>query len=104
MKAAAGKFSEDQILYDGFDQWGEEWITWDNAPKFEKGMFVAKVSGNSMEPLIPDGAYCLFRQPRAGTRQNKVVLVWNAGISDRETGGKFTVKIYESKKIKCSRN
>lgn len=39
------------------------------------GMFVAKVVGNSMEPTIPDGAYCLFTRPVTGTRQGRTVLV-----------------------------
>ena len=31
-------------------------------------MFVARVEGKSMEPRIPDGSYCLFDGPVAGTR------------------------------------
>ena len=32
-------------------------------------MFAAQIVGNSMEPVIPDGSYCLFRAPVEGTRQ-----------------------------------
>ena len=38
-------------------------------------MFVAQVLGHSMEPRVPDGAWCLFSAPVEGTRQGKTVLV-----------------------------
>ena len=98
LHATAGQFSVDQPELDKFGEWSEDWITWEKAPAFEKGMFVAKVSGDSMLPLIPNGAYCLFRQPRDGSRNGKVLLVWHSGITDPHTGGQFTVKVYESEK------
>jgi phage repressor protein C with HTH and peptisase S24 domain len=61
-------------------------------------MFIARVVGSSMEPLIPANSYCLFREARAGSRQGKRVLVWHAGVTDADTGGQFTVKVYESEK------
>ena len=66
--------------------------------KVEPGMFVAQVFGHSMEPMIPDRAWCLFKKPAAGTRQNKVVLVQFNSLGDPETGGRFTVKKYRSEK------
>ena len=53
-----------------------------------------------MEPAIPDGAYCLFAAPVAGTRQGKTVLVQLRDVTDPETGQRFTVKRYESEKAK----
>jgi uncharacterized protein len=38
-----------------------------------------------------------YTQPK-GTRQGKVVLVQHREINDTDTGGHFTVKIYESQK------
>ena len=61
-------------------------------------MFVAQVVGKSMEPAIPDGAYCLFRAPVEGTRQGKTVLVQLRDATDPETGERYTVKRYESEK------
>jgi len=61
-------------------------------------MFVAQVVGKSMEPRIPDGAYCLFASPVRGTRQGRVVLVQLADATDPETGLRCTVKRYESEK------
>lgn len=98
LQAAAGKFSQDQAVLDQVGEWFAEWITWDDMPKLERGMFVARVRGKSMEPAIPDGAYCLFRPPAAGTRQNRTVFVWHSGIMDPHTGGQYTVKIYTSEK------
>ena len=66
LRAAAGTFSEEQLGFDELVEWAQEWITWDNHPPFEKGMFVARIQGRSMEPEILDGAYCLFRLPRGG--------------------------------------
>ena len=73
-------------------------MTWDGHPPFEPGMFVAKVQGRSMEPEIPDGAYCLFRPPRAGSRQGRRLLVWNSGIDDPMSSGHYTLKVYTSEK------
>ncbi|GAB2507962.1 hypothetical protein GCM10008940_07400 [Microbulbifer agarilyticus] len=52
-----------------------------------------------MEPLIPDGSYCLFRPVPAGTRQNRKLLVHHVGVADEESGGAYTVKVYSSEKV-----
>jgi hypothetical protein len=52
-----------------------------------------------MEPEIPDGAYCLFRSPRAGSREGRRLLVWHSGIDDPSTSGHYTVKVYTSEKV-----
>ncbi len=98
LKAAAGQFSGDQSLDPADPSWAESWITWEGQPKFTPGMFVAQVQGKSMEPDIPDGAYCLFRPPAAGSRAGRTVLVWHTGVTDGETNGQYTVKRYESEK------
>jgi hypothetical protein len=74
------------------------------ASPFEPGMFVAQVQGKLMEPEIPDGAYCLFRLPRAGSRQGRRVIVWHAGIHDPMTSGHYTVKVYTSEKVSVENN
>ena len=63
-----------------------------------EGMFVAKVIGKSMEPRIPDGSYCLFVSPVTGSRQGRTVLVRLRDEIDPETGERFTVKRYRSRK------
>ena len=59
---------------------------------------MAQVVGKSMEPSIPDGAYCLFGSPVEGTRQGRTVVVLLRDVADPETGQRFTVKRYESEK------
>jgi hypothetical protein len=98
LRAAAGRFSDEQAGLDERAEWAEEWVTWNGAPKFEPGMFVAKVLGDSMEPEIPDGSYCLFRPPRGGSREGRRLLVRHSGITDPHTGGQYTLKVYTSEK------
>ncbi len=59
-------------------------------------MFVAWVSGAAMEPLIPDGSWCLFRPCPAGSREGRIVLVQFVSLSAGENGDRFTVKKYHS--------
>lgn len=99
LKAAAGAFVGDQVPEELFRVDDVEWwaeVDW--AKGIEEGMFVAQVVGRSMEPMIPDGAWCLFGPPRAGSRAGRILLVANTGIADPETGGQYTVKRYKSEK------
>jgi SOS-response transcriptional repressor LexA len=98
LRAVAGRFSEEHARFDEVASWASEWITWDNHPHFEPGMFVARVQGKSMEPEIPDGAYCLFGPPRDGSRQGKRLLLWHSGIDDPVTSGHYTLRVYTSEK------
>ena len=94
LKAAAGGFSDPQHIED--DDF--EWVAVESHRRLRKGMFVAQVLGKSMEPAIPDGAWCLFRAPVEGTRQGKTVLVQLRDATDPETGQRYTVKRYKSEK------
>jgi SOS-response transcriptional repressor LexA len=95
LKAAAGGFGDPQHTEDD----GYEWVAVDSRHRLRRGMFVAQVVGKSMEPAIPDGAWCLFRAPVEGTRQGKTVLVQLRDTLDNETGERYTVKRYESHKV-----
>ena len=95
LAAAAGAFSGPQNV-ETEDSW--QWVELTTERPLTQGMFVARVVGRSMEPVIPDGAYALFRAPVAGTRQGKTVLVELHDGIDAETGGRYTVKRYESEK------
>jgi SOS-response transcriptional repressor LexA len=94
LEAAAGAFGDPQHVSD--DEW--EWVEPGVGRSLRPGMFVAKVVGHSMEPKIPDGAFCLFQAPVAGSRQGKLVLVELRDAVDPETGERYTVKRYESEK------
>ena len=74
------------------------WVAPRTSRRLGEGMFVAQVVSRSMEPRIPDGAWCLFRSPVTGSRQGRIVLVQHQSIQDPETGGSYTVKRYESEK------
>ena len=95
LQAAAGAFGDPQSVPEESDR---EWVEVDSARPLRSGMFVAKVVGQSMEPRIPDGAYCLFASPVSGTRQGRTVLVQLRAAVDPESGQRFTVKRYRSEK------
>ncbi len=94
LRAAAGAFGDPQQVEDD----GFEWVAVESRHRLRPGMFVAQVAGKSMEPSIPDGAYCLFRAPVEGTRQGKTVLVELRDSLDPESGERYTVKRYRSEK------
>ena len=93
LRAAAGVFGEPQesLPEIGGDH---EWVAWDTNRRFTEDMFVARVHGRSMEPRIPDGAYCLFRRVPAAPPGQVPVLVRYAGEADPETGGQYTIKLW----------
>ncbi|HAH06789.1 MAG TPA: peptidase S24 [Elusimicrobia bacterium] len=93
LAAAAGGFSEEQSPRP------LGWVKADIGRRLSKDMFVAKVKGRSMEPLIPDGSYCVFCNERGGSRDGKIVLVEYAGLQDPDTGMRYTVKKYRSEKV-----
>jgi superfamily II DNA or RNA helicase/diadenosine tetraphosphate (Ap4A) HIT family hydrolase/SOS-response transcriptional repressor LexA len=84
--------------------WGPESVPeeigWTEVPgvSLKPGMFVARVKGTSMEPLIPDGSWCLFRPCPAGSRDGRIVLVQLGTDGAGEHGGRFAVKKYHSDK------
>lgn len=95
LQAAAGAFGEPMNIVDG--EW--DWVRYSGRRRLQPGMFVAQVVGKSMEPLIPDGSFCLFNAGSIeGTRQGKIVLVMMRDALDAETGQRFTVKEYASEK------
>jgi SOS-response transcriptional repressor LexA len=94
LEIAAGAFGDPQhVEEDDF-----EWVALDSTHRLRPGMFVAQVVGKSMEPAIPDGSYCLFSAPVAGSRVGKTVLVQLRDGVDPETGERYTVKRYDSQK------
>ena len=93
LEAAAGAFSANQTVKE------QGWIKVSGLEKPTPEHFVARVVGKSMEPLIPDGSYCLFRRYIGGSREGKIVLVQSVGIQDPENSGSFTVKKYHSDKV-----
>ena len=90
LRAAATRFGEDAEV---------EELDWLRAPeglRLKEGMFVAQVVGRSMEPLIPDGSYCVFRAPVVGSRHGRRLLIQE--IKAAGSSSAFTVKRYTSRK------
>jgi len=92
IKIAAGDFSKEQWLQDC--QYAELPDHFTAKP----GFFIAQVVGESMNRRIPNGSWCLFREPSDGSRNGKVIIVQSRDIQDPDTGGQYTVKIYRSEK------
>ena len=89
LQAAATRFGEDAEVTE---------IGWRRVEglRLAEGMFVAQVVGRSMEPLIPDGSFCVFRNPVVGSRQGKRLLIEQFGAG--ENSARYTVKRYTSVK------
>ncbi len=89
LEVAAGPFLENRTV---------EAEGWEETPpglRLDPRMFIARIQGRSMEPLIPDGSLCVFRREVTGSRQGRLVLVeaLGGGANDR-----YTVKRYRSEK------
>jgi hypothetical protein len=95
---AAGRFSGEQQV----DHEPSQWVELTGRTRPARDLFVARVVGESMNRRIPYGAYCLFRARPQGSRDGRVVLAQHREISDGETGGHYTVKVYWSEKERLS--
>jgi SOS-response transcriptional repressor LexA len=91
LAVAAGKFLDNEEIAE------EGWEETPGELRLTEGMFVARIVGRSMEPRIPDGSLCVFREGVTGSRQGKLVLVeyMGGGTNDR-----YTVKRYVSEKTR----
>lgn len=92
LKVAAGNFGELQQVDD------VQWIKLPDGIRPSADLFVCQVIGESMNRIIPNGSYCLFRRDRGGSRNGKIVLVESTELTDSELGSCYTIKDYESKK------
>lgn len=95
LSIAAGEFSDMQIAEDA-----EFWVELPDFVRASPDLFVSQVLGESMNRRIPNRAWCLFRANPGGTRQGKIVIVQHRSIEDPDHGGSFTIKLYQSEKVK----
>jgi len=95
LRIAAGTFGDFQIA----DPETSEWVELPENLPASLDLFVARVYGDSMNRVIPNGSWCVFRRNPAGTRNRKIVIAQLRDYSDPDNGGAFTVKRYESAKI-----
>lgn len=93
LRVAAGEFLENREVS------REAWIEAPGDLRLTPDMFVARIAGHSMEPLIPDSSLCVFRRGVTGSREGRLVLV-----EDLQTSGnnRYTVKRYHSEKAQST--
>jgi len=94
LKVAAGEFGKMQEVEDF------QWVKLPEHIQVSDDLFVCQVVGDSMNKIIPNGSYCLFRKYTGGTRNGKIVLVENTNLQDEDFGSCYTIKEYLSKKIR----
>lgn len=73
LRAAAGAFGPERPVGAAGDEIG--WVPVPRSVRLTRDHFVARVEGRSMVPTIRDGAWCLLRADRGGSREGKTVLV-----------------------------
>ncbi|WP_241051773.1 DNA/RNA helicase domain-containing protein [Achromobacter xylosoxidans] len=94
LRAAAGGFS-------ALQQVGHEnWVAVPDDMPVGDNIFACHVVGESMNKVIPDGAISLFRSNPGGSRNGKIVLVECADTQDGDAGSRYTVKEYQSFKVR----
>lgn len=92
IKDACAHFGEGEIV----SELG--WIKIQETGKLDRNMFVVQAIGDSMEPVIRNGDFCLFRANPSGRRLGKIVLAQHANFYDSHNAGNYSIKTYSSKK------
>ena len=92
LKIAAGSFSDIQQVDE------VQWVELPKDIKPNKDLFICQVVGESMNKIIPNGAFCLFKKYTGGSRNGHIVLVECNEIHDSDFGSSYTIKEYASKK------
>lgn len=92
IKVAAGNFSDQQINHEC------EWVKLNSTFKYSSDYFICKITGESMNQIIPNDSWCLFKKYFGGSREGKIVLVKHTDIQDSDFGSGYTVKSYHSEK------
>lgn len=92
IQAACGYFGEGELVNEN------GWMKVEGMGKINRNMFIVQAVGHSMEPLIQDGDYCVFRANPAGSRQGKIVLAEHHNYYDADYTGSYSIKIYTSRK------
>lgn len=93
LKVAAGEFSPKQTPEE------YSWIELPSNISHQEGMFVCQVIGESMNKVIPNGSWCLFRKDKGGSRNGLITLVELTDYIDADLGSNYTIKEYSSEKI-----
>lgn len=87
-KVAAGAWSEWQQA---------RIVAWVSPPpgvRAARGLFLVQVVGRSMEPKVPDGAWCLCSRPWPNPGTGQIGIFLRSPSTEPEGGGTFTLKQY----------
>ena len=95
LKIAAGPFGAFQHM----DTDTTQWIELPDGFKYSEDLFVAQVTGESMNKKIPNGSWCVFKANPVGTKQGKIVVAQLQDHIDSDTGASYTVKLYSSSNL-----
>jgi DUF2075 family protein len=98
LRIAAGNWGEECSGFSQSLEAADLWIPLPKGVRSGQRAFVARVNGNSMEPHVPEGSWCVFGPPPEGPRQGKNLIVWHSSINDPEGLGQYTLKRWRSKK------
>lgn len=90
LKAACEVFGDFQYAKE------DGWIKVVGYGKLNRGMYVTKAVGKSMQPSIDDGDFCIFKANAPGSRNGKIVLVQHYNYYDSENAGRYSIKKYTS--------
>lgn len=92
LRAACGYFGDGEEV----EELG--WMQVEGMGRLNKDMFVVQAVGQSMEPRIHNGDYCVFEKYSGGSRQGKIVLAQHRGYFDEDNAGAYSIKEYSSEK------
>jgi hypothetical protein len=90
MESAFDKFVQGRST--GEDGWMEVEI----GKKLQKSMFVIRIGGQAMEPLISDGHFAVFDSDIKGSIEGAILFVYGKDIYDPNQGGHLTVRRFRS--------
>jgi SOS-response transcriptional repressor LexA len=93
LRAAATKFGEGMAAE--MDAGEESWVRAPENLRLTPEMFVVRVVGRSMEPLISDGDLCIFRAGVTGSRNGRYLLIEK--FDETDFASRYTVKRYARK-------
>lgn len=90
LRAACGHFGDgEEVEPDG-------WMKVKGCGRLDDTQFVVKTEGASMEGLIEEGSYAIFRR-LGGNLEGKVLLVQRLEAGDPDSGGAYTIKKFTRK-------
>ena len=91
LRAACGHFGDGEEV----EPYG--WMKVEGCGRLDDTQFVVKTEGTSMEGLIEEGSYAIFRRLGGGDLEGKVLLVQRLEAGDPESGGAYTIKKFTRK-------